>query len=511
MSAETHPDENTLVEYVRGALSQHGRQTVNVHLDSCDSCRRTLAALARQVSVKTLEPSFDSNDTHPEVLGAAVGTVLDGRFRLESLLGGGAMGIVFEAEDLQLQERIAVKLLAPNVVKRGDALELLRREILLARRVSHPNVCPVYDIGIVGQQHFITMKLVQGRTLDQLLDEGPVTPARAAKLLDQLASALATAHDKGVVHRDLKAANIMVSRGDHVWVMDFGLARDLERDPSYSGPVGTPAYWAPEQALGEPASPASDVYSFGVVAYRLFTGKLPKRFTQKTDFSLVPVRWRRLVARCMSERTVQRPLNGTQLLSQWRAVNSRRERLPLLLTVTVALVAIVSVSLVASRGPGVPPVVPVPSETPVEPAPGPIRPTAPRVEAPPARRVSLETVVRLNADASVERVGGRLVGHTADERLHVFETPDGSASLVAERIVELSDGSRTVGQIVDSLQREFDVSREVVASDTTQFVELLLSKQILTMVADAGSQPVDAGTPKVKKRPPPKDEMPLFE
>ncbi|MBL8935368.1 MAG: hypothetical protein JNM69_12500, partial [Archangium sp.] len=126
-----HPDENTLVEYVRGALSQHGRQAVNVHVDECDSCRRTLAALARHVSIKTAEHSVDVVDTQPEAMGAAIGHVLDGRFRIESLLGGGAMGVVFEAEDLQLKERVAVKMLAPNVVKRGDALELLRREILL--------------------------------------------------------------------------------------------------------------------------------------------------------------------------------------------------------------------------------------------------------------------------------------------------------------------------------------------------------------------------------------------
>lgn len=365
-----HPDENTLVEYVRGALSQHGRQTVNIHVDECDTCRRTLAALARHVSIKTAEHSIDVIDTQPEHLGTAIGQVLDGRFRIESLLGGGAMGVVFEAEDLQLKERVAVKMLAPNMVKRGDGLELLRREILLARRVSHPNVCPVYDLGISGQQHYISMKLVDGRTIDQLLDEGPVEAERAAKLLDQLASALATAHEKGVVHRDLKAANVMVSPDDHVWVMDFGLARDLERDPSYSGPVGTPAYWAPEQALGEPATPASDVYSFGVVAYRLFTGKLPKRFTQKTNFEIVPAKWRQLVARCMSERTTQRPLDGAALLAEWRSVGSWRQRVPLAVAASIALVAVLTVGVLLARGPGAP-VSPAPLPmTDPKPAPG---------------------------------------------------------------------------------------------------------------------------------------------
>lgn len=361
-----HPDENTLVEYVRGALSQHGRQQVNIHVDECDGCRRTLAALARHVSVRTgNQASSDFVVTQPESLPATPGTVLDGRFRIDNLLGGGAMGVVFEAEDLQLKEKVAVKVLSPSVVQRGDALELLRREILLARRVSHPNVCPVYDLGINGQLHFITMKLVDGRTLDQLLDEGPIAAERAAKLLEQLASALATAHAKGVVHRDLKAANVMVSKDDHLWVMDFGLARDLERDPSFSGPVGTPAYWAPEQALGEPATGASDVYSFGVVAYRLFTGKLPKRFTQKTNFELVPAPWRRIVSKCMSERTVNRYQSGAELLEAWQGVGSWKGRVPLMLAVGVAVTAVVTIGVMTHRGqPSVEPSPPRATEAP---------------------------------------------------------------------------------------------------------------------------------------------------
>jgi serine/threonine protein kinase len=391
-----HPDENTLVEYVRGALSQHGRQQVNIHVDECDGCRRTLAALARHVSVRTgNQASSDFIVTQPETLGATPGTVLDGRFRIDNLLGGGAMGVVFEAEDLQLKEKVAVKLLSPAVVQRGDALELLRREILLARRVSHPNVCPVYDLGITGQHHYITMKLIQGRTLDQLLDEGPVEAERAARLLEQLASALATAHAKGVVHRDLKAANVMVSKDDHLWVMDFGLARDLERDPSFSGPVGTPAYWAPEQALGEPATGASDVYSFGVVAYRLFTGKLPKRFTQKTNFDLVPAPWRRIVTRCMSERTNARYQDGAELLAAWRQVGSWKNRVPVMVAVAVAAMTVVGV--MSQRTPEPPvtnkPPEPIPAAVlpqPIEPKPPPGPVVEPTVAGPTVEPVVLE-------------------------------------------------------------------------------------------------------------------------
>ncbi len=306
------PDEDVLIEYTRGILSQHGKARLESHLDGCERCRLAVSALARRVSVHSAEYVADI-DTQPENTNPIPGTVLAERFRLVNFLGVGAMGVVYEAEDLKLAERIALKVLAPHIAERRDVLDFLRREISLGRRVAHPHVCPVYDMGISGSYHFITMKLVEGKTLDQLLDDGPLPPERIEHLLSQLVDALSAAHSQGVVHRDLKSANIMVAGDGHLWVMDFGLARDLERDPSFSGPVGTPAYWSPEQALGEAATPASDVYSFGVVAYRLWTGKLPRRHKEKTNFADIPRPWNAIVERCLAEQLSKRFQSGAEI------------------------------------------------------------------------------------------------------------------------------------------------------------------------------------------------------
>lgn len=189
-------------------------------------------------------------------------------------------------------------------------------------------------------------------------------------MLLQLAAGLAAAHRQGVVHRDLKAANLMVDNDDHVWVMDFGLARDFTREPSYSGVVGTPAYWAPEQAHGEPANPASDVYSFGIVAYRVFTGRLPRRHLEKTSFSQVPRRWRPLVRRCMNEQVAHRFANGDQLERAIRQLQ-RRSTKGWPVAVLVLALAIVAVwwgwSPNSISAPSAPPPAPVVTVTPAVP------------------------------------------------------------------------------------------------------------------------------------------------
>lgn len=371
MNSADCPDENALVDFARGALSQRGRETIDAHVDSCARCRVALVALARRISVQTTENPVDI--TQPDDRNPIPGTVLDERFRLVDFLGVGAMGVVYEAEDLKLKERVAVKVLAPRISERPDVLEFLRREILLGRRISHPNVCPAYDLGISKNLHFISMKLVQGKTLDQLLEDGPLSPPRIQFILEQLAEALKAAHACGVVHRDLKASNVMVGANDHVWVMDFGLARDLERDPSFSGPVGTPAYWSPEQALGEPATPASDVYSFGVVAYRLWVGKLPRRHKEKTSFRNIPSPWRSLVEGCLAERVADRFIDGEAVLRALRHAQAKpRTRAVVLgglaLTVSTAVITIFLTRLASPAPAGEQPSAPPPRVVVVAPA-----------------------------------------------------------------------------------------------------------------------------------------------
>jgi serine/threonine protein kinase len=319
------PDENSLLAYTRGLLSVRGRAEVESHIDGCSSCRRVLATLAKDLSVKATGQHSLEVATDPNIGGMMPmpGARLADRFKLARIIGRGAMGIVFEAHDEKMNERMALKLLAPHISSRPDVLEMLRREISLGRKISHPNVCRLYDMGFSGEFKFITLQLVEGHTLEETWESRKLTLDEGVQVLEQLASALAAAHQTGVVHRDLKAANVMLGANNHVWVMDFGLARDLEKDPSFSGPVGTPAYWSPEQSHGEPASPASDVFSFGVIAYKLFTGHLPRRHVQKPSMDQVPRRYRAFVAKCMAERMSERYRDGSALYTALTQLRTR--------------------------------------------------------------------------------------------------------------------------------------------------------------------------------------------
>jgi serine/threonine protein kinase len=231
------------------------------------------------------------------------GHLLDGRFRLRQLLGQGGMGLVYAAHDEQLKVDIAIKLLLPELANNRLYLDRLHTEIVSARRVSHPNVCRVHDLGKSGGIHFISMELVEGHTLEEALQRQKFSTRAALGVLRQIISGLDAAHRCGVIHRDLKPSNIMINARGHITMMDFGLARDLncestERAGRSGAVVGTPAYWSPEQSRGEPASPASDLFSLGLIACRLFarTGGRPQR---EDPVEGVPAAYRAVIARCL--------------------------------------------------------------------------------------------------------------------------------------------------------------------------------------------------------------------
>jgi len=234
--------------------------------------------------------------THPPVAGGQPvalqgGQVLAGRYRVTAFLGSGSAGEVFEAEDLELGGRIALKVLYPG----ADDEPVLRRfkqEIQLARRVTHPNVCRTYDLAYHCEEAgmsadapprlrvFLTMELLRGETLaDRLASRGRMTPGEALPIARQVAAALAAAHAAGVVHRDLKSGNIFLvapPSESRAVVTDFGLAGSSGEAASETGELmGSPAYMAPEQVRGEAATPATDIYAFGVVLYEMVTGELP--------------------------------------------------------------------------------------------------------------------------------------------------------------------------------------------------------------------------------------------
>jgi serine/threonine protein kinase/DNA-binding CsgD family transcriptional regulator len=231
------------------------------------------------------------------------GERLAGRFTVLRLLARGGMGAVYECHDGTLRTRVALKLIRTDIASDAAALERFRREVLLARQVSHPNVCRVYELYQATTVaalpiHFLTMELLAGETLSQRLTRvGPLSTAEALPLLRQMCAGLAAAHAEGVIHRDFKPNNVMlVSRPERlegrtqstrVVITDFGVAcalrpRDTdERLADEAVILGTPDYMAPEQVMGGDGTPVSDIYSLGVVLYEMVTGELP--FTSATS------------------------------------------------------------------------------------------------------------------------------------------------------------------------------------------------------------------------------------
>jgi len=201
------------------------------------------------------------------------GEVLAGRYRVIGLLGRGGMGEVYRADDLQLSQPVALKFLGRALADRPEMLERFRGEVRNARQVSHPNICRVYDIGEVGGQLFLSMEYVDGEDLATLLKRiGRLPRAKADQVARQLCAGLAAAHDRGVIHRDLKPSNVMIDGEGRARITDFGLAV-RPQDGGATEVVGTPAYMAPEQFDGRPATPQTDLYSLGLILYETYTGR----------------------------------------------------------------------------------------------------------------------------------------------------------------------------------------------------------------------------------------------
>lgn len=304
---------------------------------------------ALRVEVEKLLAQTDSDETQeifstPPICALQTNELLKGRFRILRFIGKGGMGEVYEARDEELGGLLALKTLRSELNDDPEFLGRFRREVQLARQVTHPNVCRVFDVGRderPGRQlAFLTMELLDGENLAAILRRrGRLDVAEALPLVQQMAAGLGALHEKGIIHRDFKPANILITRtsstGTRAVISDFGLARALAQEStalSHTGNVlGTPDYMAPEQLLGEPVTPATDIYALGLVMYEMITGKrafpgsrplesavqrvAEKPIAPRSHSAEISAEWNATILRCLARDPAERPAFSADIVA----------------------------------------------------------------------------------------------------------------------------------------------------------------------------------------------------
>jgi eukaryotic-like serine/threonine-protein kinase len=349
------------------------------------------------LSVNPVQTPSGVSTAHARSLAFSAGDVLAERYRVVRFIAQGAMGAVYEAEDLRLRERVALKTIRPEIAEDAKAVDRFMREIQLARKVTHPNVCRIFDLGLhhagppgqgAPEVLFLTMELLSGETLSQRIAQaGRIPPVEAFPIVAQMAAGLDAAHAEGIIHRDFKSANVILvpasgSRpGVRPVITDFGLARHVEKrgggvvSISDTGVVvGTPAYMAPEQVQGQELTPAADLYALGIVMYEMTTGRRPfdggsamsiavRRLTEapvppRRHVADLDPAWESAILRCLeldpafrfaSAGDVVKELSGQIVLPSDGARQRRRRRLRRRLAAAASVVAGLALAAAAGR------------------------------------------------------------------------------------------------------------------------------------------------------------------
>src|SRR5271167_2463268 len=258
------------------------------------------------------------------------GQMIAGRYRIVAIAGRGGMGEVYRAEDLTLGQVVAIKFLPESLSQDAATLARFHSEVRIARQVSHPNVCRVFDIGDADGTPFLSMEYVDGEDLASVVRRiGRLSPDKATEVARQICAGLAAAHERGVVHRDLKPANVMLDGAGKIRITDFGLAGLAASIQGAEIRAGTPAYMAPEQLAGKEVTAKSDIYSLGLILYEILTGK--RAFEAATLPELLKLREEgvlthpstlvrdldplveRVILRCLEKDPAQRPSSALQV------------------------------------------------------------------------------------------------------------------------------------------------------------------------------------------------------
>ena len=292
---------------------------------------------------------------HPDQLFLDFQSALAGRYSLERELGRGGMGVVYLAREVRLDRLVAIKLLPPTRASDAKLRERFLREARTAAKLSHPHIIPIFTVDEVGEFVFFAMAYVAGETLtERVVRRGPLAPSEAARVLREIAWALAYAHSQGLVHRDVKPDNIMLEEASgRGLVADFGIAGQVRGAAGLDGGevIGTPEFMSPEQALGEHVDGRSDLYSLGVVAYFALSGKLPFDAGKATEVLAkqvtepapplasvapgVPRRIAQAIDRCLAKDPADRPASGENVAELLGVALEQRRELPVALRVFV--------------------------------------------------------------------------------------------------------------------------------------------------------------------------------